>query len=107
MSLFQPTYNDKKTGERKTSDVWWCEFSFAGKRYRESTKTTRKTLATDFEKRRRLELERQYAGVAVEQPVKTRIRTVIEAMKAYKTAYGVTHREKSSSSCLVRWVNRL
>jgi integrase len=95
MSLFQPTYRDKKTHELKTSDVWWCEFSFAGKRYRESTKSARKTVAGDYEKRRRAEIERQYAGIPVEQPGKARIRTVVEALKGYKSAYAVTHREKS------------
>src|SRR5689334_13779697 len=50
MALFQPTYTNKKTGERKTSRVWWYEFVYAGNRIRESAKTTRKTIAENAEK---------------------------------------------------------
>ena len=45
MAVFQPTYNDPKTGQQKTAAVWWYDFTFAGKRIRESAKTTLKTLA--------------------------------------------------------------
>ena len=58
MALFKPTYTDKKTGELKTSAVWWDKFNYAGKPIRESAKTTRKTVAGEAEKRRRLELEK-------------------------------------------------
>ena len=97
MAVYRPKYRDPKTGALVESKVWWCEFSFAGKRYRESTKSKRKTLAGDYENRRRLEIERQYVGVPVEQPGKARIRTVTEALKTYKTAYAVAHREKSQT----------
>ncbi len=87
MAVFRPTYTDRKTGKRKMSDVWWFEFTFAGRRYRESTKTTRKTLASDCEKRRRLELERHYAeGVRPEKPTQM-LRTVKEAVEKYQTSY--------------------
>jgi hypothetical protein len=36
MALFQPTYIDKKTGERKASEFWWVDFTIGGKRVRES-----------------------------------------------------------------------
>jgi hypothetical protein len=79
------------------SGIWWCSFRFAGKRYRESTLTARKTLAVEYEKNRRQEIERQYAGLPAEQPAKARIRTVTEALKAYKAGYSVNHREKSQA----------
>ena len=41
MALFKPTYTDKKTHELMESNVWWYEFIYAGKRIRESAKTTR------------------------------------------------------------------
>lgn len=56
MSVFRPTYKDKKTGEVKQSATWWYGFIYAGKRYRESAKT----LAEAREKSRKLDLERQF-----------------------------------------------
>src|ERR1039458_4605907 len=96
MSLFRPTYTDKKTGKQEQSAVWWYEFVYAGKRYRSSTKETRKTLAGEFEKGERLRIERAYAGLPTEAPAQ-RIRTVSEALKAYQTGYQTGHREKSVS----------
>ena len=46
--------------------VWWYSFIFAGKRIQESAKTSRKTIATESEKNRRLELEKALAGMPVE-----------------------------------------
>ncbi len=57
MALFRPKYTDKKTGERKQAAVWWYDFIYAGRRICESAKTTRKTIAKEAEKKRRLELE--------------------------------------------------
>jgi integrase len=90
MSLFRPGYIDKNTGRQKRSAVWWYEFIYAGKRVRESAKTTRKTVSAEAEKRRRLELERALAGMPAEKP-ESRIRSVSEALKAYQKAYAVNH----------------
>jgi WD40 repeat protein len=60
MSVYRPTYTDKKTGVLMESNQWWYEFIYAGKRIRESAKSTRKTIAVEAEKRRRLELERAH-----------------------------------------------
>ena len=65
MAVYQPTYTDPKTGERKTQAVWWYEFNFAGRRVRESSKSTRKTIAIQAEENRRKELQRAYAGQRV------------------------------------------
>ena len=78
----------------KRGHVWWYEFLFAGKRIRESAKTKRKTLAVECEKRRRLELERAYAGMPIEAQAQ-RIRTVNDVVKAYEEHYGINHRAKS------------
>ena len=94
MSVFRPTYTDPKTGERKRSKVWWYNFFFAGRRIRETAKTTRKTIALEAEKRRRLELERSLAGLPAERP-EDRIQTVAAALGAYRKAYRVNHRAKS------------
>jgi integrase len=99
MGIFQPTYKDKKTGEVRTSAVWWYEFVYASKRVRESAKTKRKSIAIEAEKRKKRELERAYAGLPVEAPV-MRINTVLDCTKAYRKAYEHGHRAKSR-----RWVN--
>ena len=52
MAIYRPRYRDPKTGELVESAKWWYEFPFAGRRVRESSKSTRKTIATE---RRRTE----------------------------------------------------
>jgi integrase len=94
MSVYRPTYTDPKTGEKRHSDVWWIEFTFAGKRIRESANTTRKTIAAEYQKQRRLELERSLAGLPSEDRG-IRIRRVLEMVDAYLSNYPINHRPKS------------
>jgi integrase len=95
MSVYRPKYNDPKTGNRVASETYWCDFTYAGKRIRESTDQKLKTLATEYEKQRRRELERALAGLPVE-PARKRIQTVGEMSRAYRGDYAVNHeREKS------------
>jgi integrase len=88
-----------KTGELVEAGVYWYEFTFAGKRHRDSTKQTLKTLAGEVEKDERRKVERAYAGLPTESRAQ-RIRTVSEALKAYRKGYETGHREKS-----VSWVS--
>ena len=44
----------------KRGGVWWYHFVFSGRHIQESTKSTRKTIATEAEKNRRLELEKGF-----------------------------------------------
>ena len=78
----------------KRGGVWWYEFTFAGRRIRESAGTTRKTLALKGEERRHLELERASVGLPSEAAGE-RIRSVSEVLKEYGQAYPVNHRSKS------------
>jgi len=94
MSVFKPKYR-AKTGEPVQSKTWWCEFSYLGKRYRESAKTTRKTFALEYEKRRRLDLERAFAGMPAQQSARERIQSVSEVIKPYLETFPVNHRPKS------------
>lgn len=89
MAVFQPTYRDPKTGEQKQSKVWWYEFIFAGQRIRESAKTTRKTIAQEAEKKRRLEVERGYNDVSTKKV--DRIRSVANLADAFLEEYKVRH----------------
>src|SRR6185437_4654582 len=94
MSVYKPKYRDKNTGELIESVVWWFEFTFAGKRIRESSKSTRKTLAIEAEKGRRLELERALCGLPSEAR-ENRINRVGEMIDTYLADYPLNHRPKS------------
>lgn len=75
----------------KRGGTWWYEFIFAGKRVRQSAKTSRKTIAAEAERKRRLELERALSGMPVEDR-DDRIRSVADFLKRYVASYGVNHR---------------
>ena len=64
MAVYRPTYKDQKTGKAKQSRVWWYHFTFSGRHIQESSKSTRKTIATEAEKKRRLEMERGFNDTA-------------------------------------------
>lgn len=96
MSIYLPKYTDKKTGDRVDSTVWWFEFTYCGKRVRQSSGQHLKTLAKEAEQQKRRELERANAGLPTEKPVQ-RLRSVSEALKAYRKGYETGHREKSLS----------
>jgi len=91
MSVYRPKYKDPKTGKLVQSDFWWYDFSFAGKRVRESAKTTRKTLAGEAEKARRLDLERALTGAPIAKRG-DRVRSMADFLRAYVDTYGITHR---------------
>jgi hypothetical protein len=38
--VFQPTYRDKLTGDKKATATWWISYSVHGKRHKENAKTT-------------------------------------------------------------------
>jgi integrase len=96
MALFQPTYTDKKTGKQKKSAVWWFKFVYAGKPIRESAQTTRKTVAGESEKRRRLALEQTNAGMPTEKR-ENRIRSVADVVTPYLKRYEQDHRGREKS----------
>lgn len=85
MAVFQPTYKDPKPGEQKHSKVSWYEFNIAGKRVRESAKTTRKTIAIEAERKRRLEYERSLNAVG--QDRSKRIESIADLGEAYVADY--------------------
>ena len=85
-------YKPKRKGD--ASKYYVCEFIIHGKRIQESTGTTSKTVAKEYEKRRRAELERAATGMPTEQKT-NRIRTVAEVVKPYLAGYELNHRAKS------------
>jgi hypothetical protein len=58
-------YKPKRKSEQ--SKFFVCEFIIHGKRIQESTGATNKTLAREYEKRRRAELERAAVGLPSER----------------------------------------
>ena len=85
-------YRPKRKGD--ASKFYVCEFVYQGKRFQESTGATSKTLAKEYEKGRRAELERAAAGLPTEQKA-NRIRTVSEVVKPYLGGYSLNHRPES------------
>src|SRR2546428_425548 len=85
MAVYRPKYRDQKTGEKKQQKVWWYNFIFAGRHIQESSKSTRKTIAIDAEKKRRLELERGFNDT--EDRRHERIRTIAELASEFLDDY--------------------
>jgi integrase len=79
----------------KTSPYWSYEFIFAGQRIRAAVKTTRKTIAIEAEKCKRLEMERANAGLPQVTSAARRVTSVANALKAYQEGYSVGHRPRS------------
>lgn len=92
-------YRPKRKME--VSKFYVCEFIYQGKRFQESTGAISKTVAKEYEKRRRAELERAAAGMPTEQKA-TRIRTVAEVTKAYLKGYRLSHRLSSVDFATLR-----
>jgi integrase len=85
-------YRPKRKGE--ISRFFICEFVYQGKRFQESTGATTKTVAKEYEKRRKAEMERAAAGLPTEKKA-TRIRTVTDVVNPYLAGYKLSHRPKS------------
>src|SRR5687767_10343304 len=96
MAVYRPTYTDPKTGKVKHAAVWWINFTFAGKRVQESTKSKRKTVAVEYEKRRRRDLEHSLAGMSSERP-SDRIRSVSGVLKPYVDTHHLNHRRSATA----------
>src|SRR5437588_4047526 len=84
-AVYRPQYRDQKTGEVRSSKVWWYDFTFAGRRVQESSKSTRKTIATEAEKKRRLELEKGFNQI--EDNRQDRIRALAEVAREFLDHY--------------------
>ena len=79
----------------KRGGVWWFSFIYASKRIQESAKTSRKTVALEAERAKRLMLERALAGLPTEARER-RIRSAAEVLYCYADSYGLNHRTRST-----------
>ena len=77
-------YKPKRKGE--ASKFYVCEFVYQRKRFQESTGATSKTVAKEYEKQRKAEMERAAAGLPTQQKA-ARIRTVNDVVGPYLAAY--------------------
>ncbi len=87
----------------KRGGVWWYSFIYVGKRVQESAKTSRKTVAVEAERARRLELERAFSGLPTEARER-RISSVTDVLDSYAESYGLNHRARSAvwvKGCIV------
>jgi site-specific recombinase XerD len=50
--VYQPTYIDKRTGERKTASTWWVQYFIKGTRFRESSNSRSRAEAEAFLQKR-------------------------------------------------------
>ena len=91
LRYYLAVYKPRRKGVE--SKFYVCEFVYQGRRFQESTGATSKTVAKEYEKRRRSELERAHAGIPIQRT--NRIRSVAEANKAYLDGYRLNHREAS------------
>ena len=71
----------------RRGDVWWYEFSFAGQRIRESTKSSSKTVAKDAERTRRRELEEGFNNITDQRH--ERIRTFRDIANDFYVGYKI------------------
>jgi integrase len=85
-------YRPKRGG--KVSKFYVCEFVYQGKRFQESTGATSKTVAKEYEKRRKAEMERAAVGMPIDSKA-SRIRTVTEVTRSYLECYKLNHRANS------------
>jgi integrase len=90
MSVYRPRFKDPKTGEWKRSEVYWYNFIFAGRRIRESAKTTKKTIAKLAEDARRRELEIGFNDIRDHR--EDRIRPIQEIADEYLEDYKLRHK---------------
>jgi integrase len=54
--IFQSTYKDPKTGKRKRTKIFWIQYNHQGRRYRESSHSTKRLDALRLLNRRRAEI---------------------------------------------------
>jgi integrase len=73
----------------KRGKVWWYEFWFAGRRVRESSKASSKTLAKAAEQKRRRELEEGFNNL--DDVRHERVRTIQELADEYLISYKLRH----------------
>jgi integrase len=77
-SVYQPTYTDRRTGERRRSAIWWLQYSFRGRVQRESSGSPARTDAVRLLRRRLAEMGRgRLVGPDVERTTLDDLATMV------------------------------
>lgn len=89
----QPTYSDLKTGERKTSAVWWIRYYRNGRRYSESSHSAKKSDAITL-------LKQREGAIANGEPVTSKISRFMfgEAAADLLTEYRINNRRSTDEA---------
>jgi len=78
--VFQPTYKDKTTGEKKTAATWWISYSVHGQRHKENAKSANRADATRLLKQRQGEVAiGKPVGAEVERTTLNDLLAMVEA----------------------------
>jgi integrase len=108
---FQPGYRDKRTGEKKTSAVWWISYSVRGRRYKESSYSTNRADAVRLLKKRHADAQAgKPVGPQVERTTLDDLISMVEAdykanarRSADRVPYAAAHlREYFGGDCKAR-----
>jgi integrase len=101
MGVYRPKYRDPKTGKLVEGSIWWYRFQFAGRHIRESSKSTRKTIALEAEKNRHRELENSFNEV--EDKRAERVRSVADLVTEFLEAYKLRNPRSYTSAHYALW----
>ena len=88
----------------KRGNIWWYEFHFAHRLFRESAKTASKTVAKQAEQIRRRDLQRGFNGI--EDKREERIRSVSELATEYLNDYCLRHKSGVFATYALRHLKR-
>jgi integrase len=86
---YEELVEDSDMAVFRRGDYWWYEFIFAGRRVRESSKSTSKTVAKAAEQQRKRELEEGFNNFTDNR--RERVRTIADLADEYLTAYKLRH----------------
>lgn len=86
-SVYQPTWNDKVTGEKKTAATWWISYSVHGKRHKEPADSTNRADAVRL-------LKQRIADAASGKPVGSQVErtTLDDILKMVEDDYAANGR---------------
>jgi integrase len=87
--VFQPTYRDKVTGEKKTAATWWISYSVHGQRHKENAKSANRADAVRL-------LKQKIGEAQMGKPVGSQIeKTTLDDLLAMVTADYIAEKRRS------------
>jgi len=94
--VYQPTYRDRNTHEKRTSPTWWIDYSFRGTKYRESSHSTKRQDAIRLLKQRMGEIGRgRFVGPDLERTTFENLAKIITDEHAVNRRRSITRMQTS------------